>query len=587
MPFDRATLLPETDLPTGASLLAEGRAAARDWSVGPSAFLRHVGHDCEHDFKVAMMDAGRVMLHAQLGYCDRGKSIRAYAEIWEACDTKGTVLDRYGLCLDWSMAVPRDRRADAVRGTGMILNGPEDFAALANAAPVAAHFGDFVLGFPAALENTQAALAAGSTYIGNLGQYFTFRIPGHDDDVETTQATVRALGLMAAQPVTVMAHSNIDDGFAAQFTDLTSCFGMILIERDICERLIGVKIGHCYGHHFSDPLMRLAFQRAMALLDRAPGSMIYGNTTSYRGTSAQNYGGLASYLTTDAIGQLTRPTGHAINAVPVTENERIPEIDEVIEAQLFAGSMARHAERWPQMVDDGPVDAMAREIFDGGAVFHRNVMRGLAEAGVDTDCAYEMLLALRRLGARRLERDFGAGRPDGAVIGGRVPMVAATILDEIAEMSEAALSGAPEEMLDRIRSRRPKVMTATSDVHEHGKMLIDDIARRIGAEPVDGGVSTDPDRLARHAAEVKPDAIAISTYNGVALSYFSALKDALHREGVDLPVLIGGRLNQIPEHSNTSLPVDVGYELTQAGAHICTDAKDLLTTLDQLFRPDG
>ena len=94
------------------------------------------------------------------------------------------------------MAVPRAQRKGATRGTGMILEGPEDFATLANAAPVAPHYGDFVLGFPAAFENTKAALAAGGTVIGNLGQYFTFRIPGHDDDIEATQQMVRALGLI-------------------------------------------------------------------------------------------------------------------------------------------------------------------------------------------------------------------------------------------------------------------------------------------------------------------------------------------------------------------------------------------------------
>ena len=33
-------------------------------------------------------------------------------------------------------------------------------------------------------------LAAGSTSIGNLGQYFTFRLPGFADDVAATEATV-------------------------------------------------------------------------------------------------------------------------------------------------------------------------------------------------------------------------------------------------------------------------------------------------------------------------------------------------------------------------------------------------------------
>lgn len=585
--MDRATLFPEPALPDSAALLAEGRAAARDWRLGPSAFLSHVGAASEHAFKLARMAEGAVTQHAQIGYRDPGKSLRAYREIWEACAARGITVSRYGLCLDWSMALPRATRATGLRGTGMILDGPEDFAALANAAPVAAHFGDFVLGFPAALENTKAALAAGSTAIGNLGQYFTFRVPGHDDDIEATAETVKALGLIAAQPVPILVHSNIDDGFAAQFNDLASCLGMILIEREVIEGLVGAKAAHCFGHHFSDPMMRLAFQRAMHLAGAAPGAMIYGNTTSYRGTPAENWAGLAAYLAVDAHGQRTRPTGHAINAVPVTENQRIPEIDEVIEAQLFAGALIRHAPGLAPLIDEAAVDALAARILVGGRRFRDRVMAGLAEMGVDTASVFEMLLALRRLGARRLERDFGAGAKDPAAPGGRVALFPATVLDEIAELAEAALAGAEPAAVARVRAAAPRVMVATSDVHEHGKMLIEHMAAEIGAHPLDGGVSTDPDRLARLAAAERPAAIAISTYNGVALSYYRALRAALAREGLDLPVLIGGRLNQIPEGSNSSLPVDVGAELAEAGAIVCREAAELVSALDGLVSAPG
>lgn len=571
---DRARLMPEPDLPLGADLLAEGRALTRYWTLGPSAFLGHVGASSEHAYKLRRMAEGAVMQHAQIGYRDRDKSCRAYAGIWEACDRQGVTVDRYGLCLDWSMALPRAQRAGAQRGTGMILPGVEDFVQLANSAPVAAHFGDFVLGFPAALENTQAALAAGSTAIGNLGQYFTFRVPGHDDDVAATAQTVRALGLIAAQPVPVMVHSNLDDGYAAQFTDLASCLGMILLERHIVTGIVGAPLGHCYGHHFSDPLARLAFQRAMAQIDAAPGTVIYGNTTAYRGRPAANFAGLSSYLLVDAVAQMTRPTGHAINAVPVTENDRIPEIDEVIDAQLFAGRLKDFAPMWLPMLDPGPVQELADRIVAGGRAFCTATLRGLDAAGVDTGDAFQMLLALRRLGARRLELAFGAGRPDPAVTGGRVPVAPATILAEIAEMADHALAGAgPVTDLAGLR-----VMVATSDVHEHGKMLIEEMLRRIGATVLDGGVSTDPARLADLARRDTPDAIAISTYNGVALGYFTDLLAC----GVTVPVLIGGRLNQIPEGSNTSLPVDVGDQLAAAGALVCREASALLPALRAL-----
>ncbi|MCR4267570.1 hypothetical protein [Nitratireductor sp. ZSWI3] len=576
-------LLPLCDLPSGAELLAEGAAAAKAWYVGPSAFLSHVGADCEHDFKLGRMAERKVMQHAQIGYRDLDKSCRAYAEIWEICDKRRVTVDRYGLCLDWSMGVLREKRSDATRGTGMILEGPEDFVRLANAAPVAPHFGDFVLGFGAAFENTKAALAAGCTAVGNLGQYFTFRIPGHDDDIEATQQTVRALGLIAAQPVPVMVHSNIDDGYAAQFTDLASCLGMILIERDIIGRLVGAPIGHCYGHHFSDPFARLSFQRAMAMAGAAPGTVIYGNTTSYRGTPAENYSGLASYLLTDALGQMTSPTGHAINAVPVTENQRIPEIDEVIDAQLFAASLIRHAEGFPPLVDKAAVERMASELLAGARRFQANLIGGLTERGVNTDCVFQMLLSLRRLGARAIERDYGAGPADERVAGGRAPLFPASLLKELSEMSAEALKEIPAEQLERIRKARPRILVATSDVHEHGKMLIDRIAVDIDAVPLDGGVSTEPERLAALAAELRPDIIAISTYNGIALKYYETLCRELQALGLDIPVLIGGRLNQIPEGSNSSLPVDVGAQLGKAGAIVCREARELMEHLDVLF----
>jgi methylmalonyl-CoA mutase cobalamin-binding subunit len=571
-------LLPEPDLPDGAALLAEGRALAMDWTVGPSAFLRHHGVASEYNFKLARMAERSIMQHAQIGYRDPDKSRRAYREIWESCAAQGVTVHRYGLCLDWSMAVPRAQRAGAERGTGMILPRVEDFVRLTSAAPVAAHFGDFVLGFPAALENTQAALAAGSTAIGNLGQYFTFRVPGHDDDILATAQTVRALGLIAAQPVPVIVQSNLDDGFAAQFTDLASCLGMILIERHIVSDLIGAPVGHCYGHHFSDPLARLAFQRAMSVVGAAPGTMIYGNTTAYRGAPAANFASLANYLLVDAAGQISQPTGHAINPVPVTENERIPEIDEIIEAQLFAGRMAELAPAWLELLDQGPVDAMAASIVSGGKAFASATLRGLDEAGVDTSCAFQMLLALRRMGARRLEAAFGAGTPDQTAPGGRQPIVSATILSEIAEMAGQALHDYQPTAATKAGIARMRMMVATSDVHEHGKMLVEEILRRIGVAVLDGGVSTDPEILARKVREEKPDVVAISTYNGVALRYFRALRAA----GISVPILIGGRLNQIPDGSNSSLPVDTGSELAKAGAVVCREAADLMPALQAI-----
>jgi hypothetical protein len=397
------------------------------------------------------------------------KTREAYARIHGECAERGVSVDRYGICLDWSMGLPRDQRNDAMRGTGLILATPEDFAALTAAAPVAPHFGDFVLGFPAAVENASAALAAGATSIGNLGQYFTFRLQGASDDIACTSATVEALALIAAQPVEVLVHSNLDDGFAALFQDLGSVMGAVLLERHI-GALIGVTVSHCWGHHFSDPVRRLAFHLALAeVAGDTPGTMIYGNTTSYRGTPAENYAALSSYLRIDIAGQRLAPTGHAVNPVPVTENQRIPDVDEVIEAQLFAARLA--SARGPAPAPAGPRPCTRPGSADrgkGGYAFFDRAIAGLTQAGIDTNDPFQMLLAMRRIGGRQLEAAFGA----------KHDATRSDIAEEVAEMAHTHLA--------RVSAAHRTALAKAGPAHRHrhhGRARTRQAGARRGAVP--------------------------------------------------------------------------------------------------------
>ncbi len=582
--LERADVLSGRASRPGRELVEAGWALARNWTVGPCAFLAEFRVPCEAEHKRAEMARGRVMQHAQVGFRDPAKSREAYARIYEACRREGARLDRYGLCLDWSMGYPRGEREGRPKGTGMILEGPEDFAALTAMAPVAPHFGDFVLGFPAALENTQAALAAGSTAIGNLGQYFTFRLPHWDDEVATTEATVTALGLIAAQPVEVLVHSNLDDGFAAIFTDLACCLGATLVERHIVEDLIGAKVSHCFGHHFSDPVTRLAFQRALARANPTPGTMVYGNTVSYRGSPAANFASLAGYLQVDIAAQRRLPSGHAVNAVPVSENRRIPDITEIVEAQVFAARLIEQAAAHEALLELTAVDACAERLLAAGGRFRDAVLSGLAEAGFDTQDPAELLLALRRIGPRRLEALFGPGREEPDAPHGRRAVVEATYIAELDRAATDCLDAMEPAERAAVAGAGLKAVVATTDVHEHGKLLVERVLRGLGVAPIEGGVSTDPEDLARAARDGGADLIALSTYNGVALSFYRALEDAMREQGLEIPVLIGGRLNQIPDSSNSSLPVEVDAELAQAGAAVCRRVEDLLPRLLKLAR---
>ncbi|MGI9316316.1 MAG: cobalamin-dependent protein [bacterium] len=574
----RQQIIPESELPPGAEVLDQGRALARDWTVGSSVFLDYYQVSCEAEYKLRCVQSDRIMQHAHMGFRDKQKSLRAFKEIYTETEARGTRIDRFGLCLDWSMGFPRSMRDSQLRGTGLILDRTEDFCEIANAAPAATHFGDFVLGFPAALENTQAALAAGSTIIGNLGQYFTFRLPNWEDDIATTTSTLQAIGLIAAQPVRVMVHSNLDDGFAAVFEDLSSALGAAMLERYIVEDLCGASITHCFGHHYSSPLLRLGFQRALHRVSPNPGSMIYGNTTSYRGTDAQNYASLSGYLLLDILGQSTCPSGHAINPVPVTENRRIPEINEIVDAQVFAARLVNAGREYLPVFDDSETERIAQVLVEKGTGFYHDALNGLKAQGIDTLDPFEMLLAIRRVGCKELEHRFGQGKWDQAAEK-HIAIVKSDTVREIEGLVKTTLKSIDQQDTDILNTAGLKLVVAATDVHEHSKMLLQTLFQNIGILVVDGGISADPGDLARIVEQHSADAIALSTYNGVALTYFCRLKDELDEIGTPIPVLIGGQLNEIPEDTDNSLPVSVADQLEQEGAHVCNGVLDAIPIL--------
>jgi len=436
-----------------------------------------------------------------------------------------------------------------------------------------------MMGLPGALENTKSAIAAGATAIGNLGQYFTFRLPYWDDDVATTEATVIALGLLAAQETEILVHSNLDDGFAGLFADASSALGMVLLEKYIVEDLIGASVSHCYGHHFTAPRLRLAFHRALGEVSATPGTMIYGSTVSYQSTAAGNFASLASYLQADIWALNRQGTGHAVNPVPVTENERIPDVDEIIDAQIFAGRLAEHALLSAELIDLAIVDDLAAKLVGGGRAFASNVIKGLPDLGVDVTDAAQVMLALRRIGPKRLERSFGAGAPDPEEWSGRRTIVRSEWLSELEDKADRWVAAIEPEVRSAIAARHLGVCVGTSDVHEHGKTLVEKALDGLGVEVIDGGVSSDPETLVSRAAEAGADVIAISTYNGVALRYTREVLDRLAVAGLAIPVCVGGRLNQIPEDSNSGLPVDVTDEIRALGAEPCASLDALASML--------
>jgi len=243
---------------------------------------------------------------------------------------------------------------------------------------------------------------------------------------------------------------------------------------------------------------------------------------------------------------------------------------------MFANKLVELDEPLHALYRDDEVDPIADKIVEGGHQFKTNVLQGFTEAGLDVRNPFEMLLAIRRVGSKRLEELYGPGRPTEGRLRGRTPVVRSHSIEQLEEMGEGLVGRMDEAMRNRITSAGFRACIATTDVHEYGKILIETVLRQLGVTIVDGGTSTDPNDLAEQMKGSGADFVALSSYNGVALNFVSELKKDMDKLGVGAPIFIGGKLNCVPDGSNTSLPVDISEELTAAGAVVCPGVETML-----------
>jgi methylmalonyl-CoA mutase cobalamin-binding subunit len=575
-----AGALPSADLPSGRTVLAEGLALGRRLRVGRTLFCRVHGVASEAAYKRRMRARGEITFHAQYGLSSWAASAEGLREVHAALERRGARLDRFGLCLDRAMGLPPAAREATVAESGLKLRDDAEWRALGEVVPVQPHLGDHMIGSPAGDANTVRALEAGVTSVGNLAQFFTYEYPGWTDQVARAVATVRALGVMAAHAgAGAIVHSNLDDGWGGLFTDRVSILGWAILERRLAEDLAGAALTHCFGNLVPDPPTRLAFLWA---LDRVhggetAGSMVNANTL-VTPDRERNAAILAGSFLWDALGQLHRPTGHALQGLPLTEHERIPSPAEIVEAQLMAHELAGQARAARPLLAVEPVEALEAELLAGGREVAGRVLGALGEAGVDVDDPLHLLLALKAL-APEVEARFGLGAPDPALPGGRRPVVP-TEMFRAMRTREAEMRAAVEGRGLAGALRGQPVVLASADVHVYGKAVVRAALEAAGAHVVDLGASVDPEAVARAAGRAgAPAAVAVSLHNGAALAYARRLRAALASGGLAGPVFVGGRFNQ---DVGQALPADVEAELGALGV---TPAHDPLAMIEALARP--
>lgn len=566
-------------LPSWSEVVDDARQQAADLDVGQTLFMKTYGVESEAEYKRLAKRQGRIMTHAHIGLDTWKDTKSALLNIYEETSKLGFQVDRFGLCLDRGMAYPPELRDKIPVETGPRLRSVQEWMEIGQVVPIQPHAGDFMIGFPASMTNTINALQAGITTIGNLSQYFAHGTPEWTDEALTAIETAKALALMGSlRSKGTLVHSYLEDGYGALFTDYATVAGWAFLEKYLVEDLCGAQIAHCFGGLTTNPLHRAAWVLLLNEIhdDDCLGSMFYGDTISTTENESANLAASAEQLIWDMALQLLCPTGHAVHPVPLSEAIRIPTAEEITQVHIFARHLQGAAQRLAPGINLEPAQEIKGRLFSLGQGVFERALKGLSESGVDIANPLELLFVLKKVGALRFERLYGAGQENPAYLGGRRPVA----LTDMYARTYARSRSVIDNLGDLGKQHTGKLLLASTDVHVHGLIIVERALSCMGFCPILAGAELSPARIARQALENNVAGIIVASYNGNALEIAKAVRDELGRVGLRVPVFMGGRLNQADPGSK--LPKNVENEIGELGVRACVSISDCLRLIDDL-----
>ena len=209
---------------------------------------------------------------------------------------------------------------------------------------------------------------------------------------------------------------------------------------------------------------------------------------------------------------------------------------------------------------------MGYPLLPAGKSVFENSLAGLKEAGVDIEDPIQLLYVLKQLGPAAFEVMFGAGKRNQVYTRGQEPVIATDVF----ELSNSYVDKYREIFTNpksRSMLKGRRILIASTDVHEHAIMIIHRLLAEAGADMINLGAEANPAEIVFEARARNAEAILISTHNGLALDYAQRLKNELDAHKIEIPIVMGGILNQKVE--DQPLPVDVSADLKKLDFHPC------------------
>ncbi len=392
-----------------------------------------------------------------------------------------------------------------------------------------------MIGGPGSVDNVIDALRVGVTYVGVLSQY-SWRWPYWDDEITQLQSTLTAAGVLAAFR---------DRGRRLRLLPRGRLPGRLPRLRQL-RRLGDARALHLRGAD------RRRLLELVGRADAEPGDQVGGHAGARRRQPRPRADRASCRATRSATPRTSTPTmavlvndllfmkltdmryrlGGAPIAVPVTETERIPSWDEVATVQVISRKVDEYVPMVDAVIDWKQIEDLRDRLVAGGRHFFEAALATMKQHGCRRH-ADPAQRAARAQAARRGEVRGAvrrrASRDDE--LPARAP---AGARDRPRPRDQPQARRADPQLSARAKDDVPirgmKVVVASTDVHEFAKFLLTSTFEALDAQVIDCGINRDPEDIVKVVAETDPEAVVITTHNGVARSFATRLMDELRAQ---------------------------------------------------------
>ena len=563
-------------IPKGKDVVQEGRNLGKTIELGRSAWCREKDVRCDGDYKQMCAEKGIVTWQIIMGLSSVDEQAEAIKYLYEWGKETGVEVIRCHVIANMRMGLPPEMWDKAPKGTSFMLESLDDYVKIAQAAPIQPVFGDHHICSPASVRNVTNALRAGAGYVGTLSQY-AWDYPYWHDDVAQVVEVVKAIGIMSQKREdNRMVQSYVEDAIPSQFMDLASVVGYARIEKYVVDDLCGANYSTAFGGLSSVESLKLATLLALNDILKADHNVVsfmQGSTIDVTEDFNVNYAIVVPEFIPFVIAEPIYKTGVSLMPVPASEMIRVPTKEEIAEVHKVARLAEARAEDFAKFIDFTYINQMRSLLVNKGNQFFENIKKGLSKLGVDITDPVQVLLAVRRLGAAKLEELFHPGERDSSLPRGISPFASTELMRRTTKLRDETLKKIySEQLAGAVRGKW--IVVGSTDAHEYGLYVVSGVLDGLGAKVVNGGAELDAEELLDIAAEAATPYIVISTHNGLCLDYGKRLMESAKQRNQPVKVFMGGRLNGIVDGGTE--PIDVSDRLVKLGISPCREMSDLI-----------